>query len=123
MSPNIQALRLNTNLSGTESFPPYLEQSPLQLDIMASAIPPRNKALGNVQIDSAESSRRPSPQPTHFSGPILSHSNGNGHRVLRSATVGYVAPEFLGKVEQMKQGMCCDSPLLSPDTNTSQSRT
>ncbi|KAH7374651.1 NAD-specific glutamate dehydrogenase, partial [Plectosphaerella cucumerina] len=70
---------------------------------MASAIPPRNKALGNVQIDSAESSRRPSPQPTHFSGPILSHSNGNGHRVLRSATVGYVAPEFLGKVEQMKQ--------------------
>ncbi|KAK7966512.1 NAD-specific glutamate dehydrogenase [Apiospora aurea] len=35
--------------------------------------------------------------PTHFSVP---QTNGNGHRVLRSATVGYIAPEFKGKAEQ-----------------------
>ncbi|KAL2682689.1 glutamate dehydrogenase (NADP(+)) gdh1 [[Neocosmospora] mangrovei] len=47
----------------------------------------------------AEASRGPSPQPTHFSVP-LSNGNGNGHRVLRSATVGYIAPEFPGKKAQ-----------------------
>ncbi|KAM0431037.1 hypothetical protein ACHAPT_005674 [Fusarium lateritium] len=47
----------------------------------------------------AEASRGPSPQPTHFSVP-LSNGNGNGHRVLRSATVGYIAPEFTGKAAQ-----------------------
>ncbi|KAJ3464069.1 hypothetical protein MRS44_008855 [Fusarium solani] len=47
----------------------------------------------------AEASRGPSPQPTHFSVP-LSNGNGNGHRVLRSATVGYIAPEFTGKKAQ-----------------------
>jgi len=47
--------------------------------------------------------RRPSPQPTHFN-PGGKISNGNGHRVLRSATVGYIAPEFKGKKEQILQG-------------------
>ncbi|EEU39097.1 uncharacterized protein NECHADRAFT_62039 [Fusarium vanettenii 77-13-4] len=47
----------------------------------------------------AEASRGPSPQPAHFSVP-LSNGNGNGHRVLRSATVGYIAPEFTGKKAQ-----------------------
>ncbi|EGY14539.1 NAD-specific glutamate dehydrogenase [Verticillium dahliae VdLs.17] len=70
---------------------------------MATAVPPRNKALGTVLAESQEPSRHPSPQPTHFSVPHLSQANGNGHRVLRSATVGYVAPEFVGKDEQMKQ--------------------
>lgn len=51
----------------------------------------------------ADPERHPSPQPTHFSVPVLSRANGNGHRVMRSATVGYVAPEFKGKAEQMKQ--------------------
>ncbi|KAA8573164.1 hypothetical protein EYC84_003675 [Monilinia fructicola] len=46
--------------------------------------------------------RQPSPQPTHFN---IAHrnGNGNGHRVLRSATVGYVAPEFKGRTEQMSK--------------------
>lgn len=47
--------------------------------------------------------RQPSPQPTHFSVPYR-NGNGNGHRVLRSATVGYTAPEFKGKKEQMVLG-------------------
>jgi glutamate dehydrogenase len=51
--------------------------------------------------------REPSPQPTHFS--VSSHSNPhhygqNGHRVLRSATVGYIAPRFEGKKAQMTEG-------------------
>jgi glutamate dehydrogenase len=46
--------------------------------------------------------RKPSPQPAHFSVP--KHGNGNGHRILRSATVGYIAPEFKGKAQQMLQG-------------------
>lgn len=56
-----------------------------------------NKALADVA--SQDSSRLPSPQPTHMSA-----HNSNGHRKLRSATVGYVAPEFAGKIEQMKTG-------------------
>lgn len=59
----------------------------------------KNPAVANIAAD--DSSRRPSPQPTHFSVPLKHHSNG--HRTLRSATVGYVAPEFTGKVEQMKE--------------------
>ncbi|KAH6661231.1 NAD-specific glutamate dehydrogenase [Truncatella angustata] len=57
-----------------------------------------NKLVTRV---SDEPSRHPSPQPTHFSVP--QKLNGNGHRVLRSATVGYIAPEFTGKVEQMQK--------------------
>lgn len=56
-----------------------------------------NKILADLA--SQDSSRLPSPQPTHVS----SHTS-NGHRKLRSATVGYVAPEFAGKIEQMKTG-------------------
>lgn len=58
-----------------------------------------NKLVTRV---SDEPSRQPSPQPAHFSVP--QKLNGNGHRVLRSATVGYIAPEFTGKVEQMQKG-------------------
>lgn len=61
---------------------------------------PKPKPLARLQSDT-DSSRGPSPQPTHFSVPLANHSN-NGHRILRSATVGYIAPEFQGKVEQMK---------------------
>ncbi|KAI1338057.1 NAD-specific glutamate dehydrogenase [Xylariaceae sp. FL0016] len=61
---------------------------------------PANKLLSKVQNDE-QPSRHPSPQPTHFSVPLGS-MGGNGHRVLRSATVGYIAPEFKGKAEQMK---------------------
>ncbi|KAL2260281.1 hypothetical protein VTK26DRAFT_5752 [Humicola hyalothermophila] len=60
---------------------------------------PANPLVAKLKAE--EPSRHPSPQPTHFSYPV-SKVNGNGHRVLRSATVGYVAPEFKGKQEQMK---------------------
>lgn len=90
------------NLSG-ESFPEYVD--PIQTTIHPSTMATgtlKPKALATIQ--SEESSRGPSPQPTHFSVPLMSHTNGNGHRTLRSATVGYVAPEFAGKLEQMKIG-------------------
>jgi hypothetical protein len=60
--------------------------------------PIANKLVG--QVASEYVSRTPSPRSTHFSVPY----NGNGHRILRSATVGYVAPEFKGKKEQMLHG-------------------
>ncbi|KAI0851692.1 NAD-specific glutamate dehydrogenase [Daldinia vernicosa] len=62
---------------------------------------PANKLLGKVQ-GADQVSRHPSPQPTHFSVP-LGTLGGNGHRVLRSATVGYIAPEFKGRGEQIEQ--------------------
>lgn len=100
-----------TNLVATIQFPEYIEpttESPEYIDIMASnsneGIPtprlPTNKTIEEV---SRTSSRHPSPQPAHFSVPHK-NGNGNGHRVLRSATVGYIAPEFKGKKEQMLQG-------------------
>ncbi|OBT52925.1 NAD-specific glutamate dehydrogenase [Pseudogymnoascus sp. 24MN13] len=42
--------------------------------------------------------RIPSPQPAH-----LSLNSSNGHRVLRSATVGYIAPPFEGKEAQINE--------------------
>ncbi|KAJ0135200.1 Uncharacterized protein HZ326_21764 [Fusarium oxysporum f. sp. albedinis] len=57
------------------------------------------KPMANIQAE--EASRGPSPQPTLFSVPLTA-TNGNGHRVLRSATVGYITPEFKGKTEQIK---------------------
>ncbi|KAI0841452.1 NAD-specific glutamate dehydrogenase [Hypoxylon sp. FL0890] len=66
-----------------------------------SAPTPANKLLGKVK-SVEQPSRHPSPQPTHFSVPLGTLGN-NGHRILRSATVGYVAPEFKGRDEQIKQ--------------------
>ncbi|KAK3938367.1 Glutamate/Leucine/Phenylalanine/Valine dehydrogenase-domain-containing protein [Diplogelasinospora grovesii] len=86
------------------SFPEYVEPFESSGDTMimeeATATNPTNRLVGKL-IN--ETSRHPSPQPTHFSYPLMAKTNGNGHRVLRSATVGYVAPEFAGKAEQMKQ--------------------
>jgi glutamate dehydrogenase len=52
--------------------------------------------------------RIPSPQPAHFditsSDAPYKNGNGNGHRILRSATVGYIAPEFKGKKAQKLEG-------------------
>ncbi|KAK0630569.1 NAD-specific glutamate dehydrogenase [Bombardia bombarda] len=47
----------------------------------------------------------------------MAKTNGNGHRTLRSATVGYVAPEFKGKAEQMKQvkGLITKSKWIPDD--------
>jgi hypothetical protein len=94
----------------TEKFPEYIEPTIIPspdyidpLDNMASLeVPasPINKLIKDVV---ATPDRHPSPQPTHFSVPYK-NGNGNGHRVLRSATVGYIAPEFKGKKAQMLQG-------------------
>ena len=65
-----------------------------------SAVSPSHKQLDDVVRTPG---RKPSPQPAHFSVPPK-NGNGNGHRVLRSATVGYIAPEFKGKAAQMLQG-------------------
>ncbi|UPL04380.1 hypothetical protein LCI18_015314 [Fusarium solani-melongenae] len=75
-----------------DRFPGYTDPFEESSSIMSSTSDP-------VAILKAEASRGPSPQPTHFSVP-LSNGNGNGHRVLRSATVGYIAPEFTGKKAQ-----------------------
>jgi glutamate dehydrogenase len=72
----------------------------------SSMAPPGVASRLAQKLMKEEPTRHPSPQPTHFSmnTPYLAKANGNGHRVLRSATVGYVAPEFTGKAEQMKEG-------------------
>jgi hypothetical protein len=97
----------------TEKFPEYIEPivvpfpeyiDPLDnmatLEVPTSPRSPINKLVKDVV---ATPDRHPSPQPTHFSVPYK-NGNGNGHRVLRSATVGYIAPEFKGKKAQMLQG-------------------
>ena len=100
------------NHEETLEFPQYeeppefceVDQSTAIMDISTSprsSVPPTNKALDNIVSTPV---RKPSPQPTHFSVPPK-NGNGNGHRVLRSATVGYIAPEFKGKAAQMLQGM------------------
>jgi hypothetical protein len=108
---------ITTNLMGSpKQFPEYFEpfepfpvfDLEADLDIMAgieSTLPPINK---NIEQVVKTPGRQPSPQPIHFSVPFqngkANGNGGNGHRVLRSATVGYIAPEFKGKKEQMVQG-------------------
>ncbi|KAI0603231.1 NAD-specific glutamate dehydrogenase-like protein [Biscogniauxia sp. FL1348] len=103
-------LTLKTTDLPLDRFPEYsdpLDHIPIlisQPEAMATSVngtglPPANKLLGKIQNE--ELARHPSPQPTHFSVP-LGNIGGNGHRILRSATVGYIAPEFEGRAEQMK---------------------
>lgn len=80
------------------SFPELFESSGDTIMESPSAPVPAHKLVDSLKD---QTNRHPSPQPTHVSYPKV---NGNGHRVLRSATVGYVAPIFQGKAEQMKQG-------------------
>ncbi|KAJ9418567.1 NAD-specific glutamate dehydrogenase [Fusarium oxysporum] len=84
-----------TNMLPSQTFPDYTD--PYQKSNMTaiSANPVAN-------VKATEASRGPSPQPTHFSVPLQNGNGGNGHRILRSATVGYIAPEFTGKPEQKK---------------------
>lgn len=100
----VSHLTINTDLP-MSSFPEYIDPFTSSDDTMtdspaASNAP--NRLVDKVKED--ELGRHPSPQPTHVSYPLMAKANGNGHRVLRSATVGYVAPEFKGKKEQMKLG-------------------
>ena len=87
------------------SFPEYVDPFASSGDTMTES--PITMGVANRLVEKLkgdEPGRHPSPQPTHVSYPLMSKVNGNGHRVLRSATVGYVAPEFTGKKEQMKFG-------------------
>ncbi|KAK4650302.1 NAD-dependent glutamate dehydrogenase [Podospora pseudocomata] len=96
----VSILTIKTNLP-MDSFPEYQDPFSSSDDTMTespSTLNPANRLVEKTR--GTEVSRHPSPQPTHVSYPKM---NGNGHRVLRSATVGYVAPEFKGKAEQMKQ--------------------
>ena len=100
--PAMLSLRIDpANLPSPDSFPTYVdpfEEPSFTMDIES----PKPKPLQRLQSGTAsDESRGASPQPTHFSVPMNSN---NGHRVLRSATVGYIAPEFTGKVEQMASG-------------------
>ncbi|KAK3368152.1 Glutamate/Leucine/Phenylalanine/Valine dehydrogenase-domain-containing protein [Podospora didyma] len=83
-------------------FPEYIDPFESSGDTVMES--PTSLAAGNRLVDKirGEPGRHPSPQPTHINYPLMARINGNGHRVLRSATVGYVAPEFKGKAEQMK---------------------
>lgn len=87
------------------SFPEYVDPfTPPQETRMGS---PEAAAVANPLVEKVKGEdvdRHPSPQPTHVSSSFVGKTNGNGHRVLRSATVGYVAPEFTGKKEQMAHG-------------------
>jgi len=119
-------LKINTDCMAVE-FPGYvdpfdevveMERSPLSSTAASKASPvsptskkavdrspnsPANKLVDQVIRTPG---REPSPQPTHFSVPYGNGgSNGqNPHRVLRSATVGYIAPTFVGKAAQMEEG-------------------
>jgi hypothetical protein len=99
-SPNYDAsLHLPTSPEPKD----FSESTAIMADISElprSPISPANKLHEQVIRTPG---RKPSPQPVHFSVPPR-NGNGNGHRVLRSATVGYVAPEFKGKKAQMLQG-------------------
>jgi glutamate dehydrogenase len=93
-----------------DSFPEYIDTFESSDDTMTDSLLSPTAANRLVdKIRETDPSRHPSPQPTHVSYPLMAKVNGNGHRVLRSATVGYVSPEFKGKAEQMKQGEFCAS--------------
>ncbi|KAI1144400.1 NAD-specific glutamate dehydrogenase [Hypoxylon sp. FL0543] len=110
----VKMLTIQTTDLPSDRFPDYsdplesLEALEPKTQIMTtngiaptSAPTPANKLLGKVQ-SVEQPSRHPSPQPTHFSVPLGTLGN-NGHRILRSATVGYIAPEFKGRDEQIKR--------------------
>jgi glutamate dehydrogenase len=87
----------------TTAFPEYID--PFEEDTMAP-VQFEDRLAPNKLIDQIirTPGRVPSPQPTHLAVGS-NNGNGNGHRVLRSATVGYVAPKFEGKKEQMDEGV------------------
>ncbi|KAF4119754.1 glutamate dehydrogenase [Geosmithia morbida] len=118
-----------TNMPALDSFPDYVDPLDQQQPppIMTAEAIPKPKPLARLQSDTSDSSRGPSPQPTHVGMPLLPRLgsvNGNGHRVLRSATVGYIAPEFQGKEEQIvvvkeiiRQQSWIPEPLIDEQTH------
>lgn len=97
----VSGLTVRTDFT-ISSFPDYVDPFTSDKAVMdSSAVPSAGNRLVE-KIKGEEAGRHPSPQPTHVS--YMPKLNGNGHRVLRSSTVGYSAPEFKGKLEQMKLG-------------------
>lgn len=112
-SPVTPGLTIKTDFEGCDRFPTYIDpfedsdETVIDENSMPSSASssPLNPSLKLAEKVREDPSRHASPQPTSVHVPTLSRVNGgNGYRVMRSATVGYVAPEFKGKAEQMKQG-------------------
>lgn len=87
------ALTLEISDPLTDSFPEYIDPFEPSETMTAFASSPLNKAVAGVQA-SEPSTRGPSPQPSHL---CLPHQ-------ARKATLGYVAPAFLEKPTQVKEG-------------------
>lgn len=125
-SPVTPGLTIKTDFEGCDRFPAYIDpfedsdetvidEASMPSSASSSPLNPSQRLAEKVREDP---SRHASPQPTSVHVPTLSRANGgngngngngngyggNGYRVMRSATVGYVAPEFKGKSEQMQQG-------------------
>lgn len=112
-SPGLPALKVMTDFDECVSFPTYIDPFDSSEDTIAesddvatmdsstASSPLSNKLVDNVKENP---SRHASPRPTEISAHPISRTNGNGYRVLRSATVGYIAPEFKEKADQMRQG-------------------
>lgn len=94
-------------------FPPYVDT--LEHDMDGSK---KNRMVDQVIRTPG---REPSPQPTHFTVPS---NTTNGFRVIRSATVGYIAPKFSGKDAQIEEGNCIYQAEVLPrlDTNSIRSQ-
>lgn len=102
-----------TDFEECVSFPTYIDPFDSSEDTLAESddattmdSSAASSPLGNKLVDSIkeEPSRHASPRPTEISAHPIARTNGNGYRVLRSATVGYIAPEFKEKADQIKQG-------------------
>lgn len=79
----------------TDSFPEYIDPfEPFEIMTAFSPSPVAHKTVAGVQA-SEPTSRYPSPQPSHLCLP---------HQAKRKATMGYVAPTFLEKPTQVKEG-------------------
>lgn len=122
VSPISPGLAIKTNMEPCDSFPTYVDPFDSSDDAfaysdvstMASATPSPTSSLNKKLVEKLrdDPSRHASPQPTsvsHGSAKV----NGNGYRVLRSATVGYIAPAFVGKSDQMKEGEQSNLPGFS----------
>lgn len=111
-SPITPGLTLKADFEACDRFPTYTDPfedsddtftEETTMSLSASPISGRLDAIKGLE-NGDDPSRHASPQPTSVSvntHPIL---NGNGYRALRSATVGYIAPEFKGKQSQIEQG-------------------
>ncbi|PSS00995.1 Glutamate/Leucine/Phenylalanine/Valine dehydrogenase-domain-containing protein [Coniella lustricola] len=107
-------LAIKTDIEICDSFPTYIdpfdssEETVADSDdvmTMSSASPSAPSSPSNKLVDKLRDgiSRHASPQPTSVSHGMPAKVAGNGYRVLRSATVGYIAPAFVGKADQMNE--------------------